>query len=167
MIAYEYAGSFVPSMLAQQVRAAGIDCAGVTCTQDETGAVTAVQVVVSDETDKTSLDSTVAAYTPPPPPSTIATADDHAAASAAIVSKQLASVPVQRDQIEPILQKLLGEAAAAIPFFEKYALDPSMTSPQWTAFQALDQTTKDRLLYDAVRSLAALMRYLTGDLPTS
>ena len=41
-----------------------------------------------------------------------------------------------------------------------------MTSQQWTAFQALPQATKDRLLYDAVRSLAALMRYLTGVLPS-
>jgi hypothetical protein len=29
----------------------------------------------------------------------------------------------------------------------------------------LSQTTKDRLLYDVVRSVAALMRYLSGDLP--
>ena len=96
-----------------------------------------------------------------------ATAADHAVASAALITEKLAAVPIARDELPTILETLLGEAAAAIPFFETYALDPSMTATQWTAFQALDQTTKDRLLYDTVRSLAALMRYLTGDLPTS
>lgn len=97
----------------------------------------------------------------------LATGSDHAAVSAQIVSEQLASVPVPRDQLAPILQTLLGDAAAAIPFFERYALDPSETSEQWTAFQALDQQTKDRLLYDALRTLTALMRYLTGNLPAT
>lgn len=167
MAVYEYTGTFVPSTLAQQLRATGIDCLGVTCTEDDTATVVAVQVIVDDSTDKATLDAAVAAYTPPPPPSSVATAADHAAASEALITAQLAAVPVQRDQVEPILQNLLGESASAIPFFEKYALDPSMTSQQWTDFQALDQTTKDRLLYDCVRSLAALMRYLTGDLPSS
>lgn len=97
----------------------------------------------------------------------IATAEDHASASRSILTAQLAAVPVQKTEIATILGGLLGQAKSAIPFFEQYALDPSMTAQQWTDFQALDQSTKDRLLYDAVRSLAALMRYLTGDLPTS
>lgn len=96
-----------------------------------------------------------------------ATADDHAAASAALITSGLASVPVPRDQLPAILQTLLGEASAAIPFFEQYAKDPSEASTQWTNFQALDQTTKDRLLYDSLRTLSALLRYLTGNLPTS
>lgn len=94
-----------------------------------------------------------------------ATAVDHAAASAEIITQKLAAVPIRRAEIDVILQTLLGEAASAISFFETYALDPSMTSDQWTAFQGLEQATKDRLLYDVVRSLAALMRYLSGDLP--
>lgn len=96
-----------------------------------------------------------------------ATAEDHAAASAQLITDKLASVPVPRGDLKAILQALLGQAADAIPFFEQYALDPSMTAQQWTDFQQLDQATKDRLLYDVVRSMAAVMRYLTGDLPTS
>lgn len=94
-----------------------------------------------------------------------ATAADHAAASADLVTEKLATVPIPRDQLPAILQGLLGEASSAIPFFEKYALDPSPTAQQWTDFQTLPQQTKDRLLYDVLRSVAALMRYLTGDLP--
>lgn len=94
-----------------------------------------------------------------------ATAEDHATASAAIITEKLAEVPVPRGSLDSILRALLGQAAAAIPFFEQYALDPDMNAQQWTDFQALNQTTKDRLLYDAIRSLAALMRYLSGDLP--
>lgn len=124
-------------------------------------------VTIPADVAQSEIDAAIAAYTPPPPPSTVATAADHAAASAALVTAQLAAVPIPRDQIETILQALLGEAASAIPFFEKYALDPSMTGKQWTDFQALDQATKDRLLYDTLRTLAALLRYLTGDLPAS
>jgi hypothetical protein len=95
----------------------------------------------------------------------LATAADHQAASAAIITEKLAAVPVPRDDLATILQGLLDQTADAIPFFEQYALDPSMSAQQWTDFQQLDQTTKDRLLYDVVRSMAAIMRYLSGDLP--
>jgi len=109
----------------------------------------------------------VSTYTPPQPQPDIATAADHTVVSDAIRSQKLAAIPISREALPTILENLLGEAAAAIPFFEKYAHDSSMSSPQWTAFQALDQTTKDRLLYDLLRSVAALMRYLTGELPTA
>lgn len=96
-----------------------------------------------------------------------ATAADHAAASAAIITEKLAAVPITRSELTGILQVLLGEATAAISFFETYALDPNMDSEQWSSFQSLDQATKDRLLYDLVRSMAAVQRYLSGNLPTA
>lgn len=96
-----------------------------------------------------------------------ATAEDHSTVAAKMLTEQLADVPVSRAQLQPILNQLLTDASSAIPFFELYAYDPAMTAQQWIDFQALDQTTKDRLLYDCVRSLAALMRYLTGHLRTS
>lgn len=96
-----------------------------------------------------------------------ATAEDHAAVSASIITEQLDSVGITREVLPTILQTLLGQAQPAIEFFEQHALDPAMDSPQWTAFQALDQTTKDRLLYDLLRTVAALLRYQTGNLPTA
>lgn len=101
---------------------------------------------------------------PPPEPPPVATSVDADNTSAAIVSGNLAKAGLNVDQLASALQDLLAEAQAAIPYFEQYALDPSMTSQQWTAFQALDESTKDRLLYDTIRTLAALMRYLTGAL---
>lgn len=167
MAVYEYEGDFVPSALLQQVRAAGITCFGITCTQDATGVVTAVQVVVDDDLDKAALDSAVAAYTPPPQPPDVATAGDHESASAAIVSEKLAAIPITREQLPLILEGLLGEATSAIPYYENYTLTPDPTTA-WTNFQALDQTSKDRILYNCCRSLAAIMRYLSGDLqPTA
>jgi len=118
--------------------------------------------VAQAQTDAAAAASEAAAYQAAP-----ATAADHAAASHALISEKLASIPVTREALPTILEALLGEAAAAIPFFETYALDPAMNSPQWTAFQALNQTTKDRLLFDALRALAGALRYLTGELPTS
>jgi hypothetical protein len=167
MQVFEYQGEYVASALLDQLRAASIDCAGITCSEDDQGTVTAVQIICDDGTDKASVDTAVAAYTPPSPPPDVANAEDHAAVSAGIVTEKLAAVAITREELPAILQTLLGEASSAIPFFEQYALDPSMTSQQWADFQALDQTTKDRLLYDLVRSTASLMRYLTGDLPTS
>ena len=72
-----------------------------------------------------------------------ATAADHRTASAQIIDEKLASVPVSRGELPTILQNLLGEAVAAIPFFEKYALDPSMTAAQWEEFQTLPQHAKN------------------------
>lgn len=121
-------------------------------------------LTVTDAADgaEAAAQAAAAAYAAAP-----ATAADHAVASAQIITDKLAAVPVPRDKVSVILQSLLGEASKAIPFFEQYALDPSMTAQQWVDFQALNQTTKDRLLYDVVRSLAALMRYLSGDLPVT
>jgi len=166
MAIFAYEGSFIPSRLAQCVRATGIDCQGVTCTEDGTGAVTAVQIIVGDETDRPALDAAVAAYTPPPPPSDIATSADRATVSDQLITEKLASAPVTRDELPTILQNLLGEASSAIPYYEGYTTKPDPATA-WTNFQALDQATKDRILYNACRSLGALVRYLSGDLPTS
>lgn len=97
-------------------------------------------------------------------PVAVATASDHAQASASIITEKLAAVPVPRDQLAAILNQLLSEAVSAIPYYEGYTLTPD-TATAWTNFQALDQPTKDRILYNACRSLAAIMRYLSGNLP--
>jgi hypothetical protein len=112
-------------------------------------------------------------WTPaPPPPPPVATAADHSDASAAIITEKLATTGITVDQLPTVLDTLLSEASPAIPFFEEYALDPSMTGQQWVAFQQIPLTTTDgsvsiyRLVYDLLRVNAALLRYLTGDLPT-
>lgn len=158
-------GTYEPATLAADFAAAGIPVFGVTCTETD-GAVTSVQIICDDDISDSSIDAVVAAYTPPVV-SNVATSDDASNATATIITQNLSAAGVTREQLPPIFQQLLSEAQSGVPFFEKYALDPSMTSQQWTDFQALDQTTKDRLLYDAVRTLAALMRYLTGDLSTA
>lgn len=95
-----------------------------------------------------------------------ATAADHASASDEIITEKLAATGVSRAVLPTILAELLGEAQSAIPYYENYTLSPDPATA-WTNFQALDQATKDRLLYNACRSLAAIMRYLTGVLPSS
>lgn len=97
-------------------------------------------------------------------PAAVATASDHAEASASIITEKLAAVPVPRDQLATILNQLLTEATSAIPYYEGYTQTPDAATA-WTNFQALDQATKDRILYNCCRSLAAIMRYLSGDLP--
>jgi hypothetical protein len=103
-------------------------------------------------------------YAPVEPPPVVATSDDANTAAAQIVTGNLAAAGVNTATLPAIYAELLGEAKSAIPYFEKFALDPSMNAPQWTAFQALPQAEKDRLLYDLVRSMAAVFRYLSGTL---
>lgn len=108
--------------------------------------------------------------------SQLATSETANVAAAKIVTETLQSARVTPGGLQSSFEGLLGQARAAIPFFEGYALDPSMTSQQWEDFVSLPQSpppgtpeavSKDRLLYDVVRSMAALMRYLTGDLPAA
>jgi hypothetical protein len=103
-------------------------------------------------------------WTPPPlPPPPVATGEDAHLATREIVTANLAEMGVTIDQLAPTFDSLLAEAKSAIPYYEGYTLQPDPTTA-WTNFQALDQATKDRLLYNCCRSLAALMRFLSGDL---
>lgn len=108
------------------------------------------------------IDAAVAAYVAPAP--TAASPADVAAAADGIVAKNLADAGIAPDDVPTVLEGFLGEAKKAISFFEQAAADPSMKSAQWTAFQALSQAQKDRLLYDLVRLNGMLLRYLTGSL---
>lgn len=165
MIAFNYDGVYNPNALRTQLAAAGIDVLGLTCVEDDSGTVTSVQVICDDVTSQSDVDAAVAAYVPPPSPAEVeaayaaapATAQDHASASAAIVTEKLAAVPVSREALPTILQTLLGEASAGIPFFENAVANWSNLTPQ----------QKDECAKDACRVAAAVLRYLTGDLPTS
>lgn len=64
MKVFEIPGRFAPSRLAAEIRAAGIDCQGVTATEDSAGVVTAVQVVCGDTATKAAVQTVCNAHDP-------------------------------------------------------------------------------------------------------
>jgi|SRR5581483_557008 len=116
--------------------------------------------------DKAVVAAAVAAYEPPAPPSDLATSTDAAAATAEIITGNLVASGVKRDAIEPTFQQLLAQAQAAIPYYEGLTLKPDPKTA-WVNFQALDQATKDRILFNCCRAIANMVRYMSGDLPAA
>jgi hypothetical protein len=49
-------GDFLPSKLAAELRDAGVDCSGVTCTENNDGDVIAVQIICASEADTDTVD---------------------------------------------------------------------------------------------------------------
>lgn len=122
-------------------------------------------VTIPTSIDSSVINAAAAAYTPPPPP--VATSGDIHATADSIITTALQTASILADQIPTALDPLLAQAESAIPYYEGYTLNPDPATA-WTNFQALDQATKDRLLYNCCRTVAALMRYLSGNLqPTA
>ena len=64
MLVFEKNGVFSPSQLAAELRTAGIDIIGVTCSEDEDGMVTAVQVICGDGANRKDVQKACAAHVP-------------------------------------------------------------------------------------------------------
>lgn len=109
MIVFEKPGSFVSSALAAQLRAAGVSCRGVTCTEDDTGSVVAVQIICDDGTDPAAVEAAVNAYTPPPPTSAPGpSVQDKVAAALEQIQLGDGTQPVTADQLTQVIQALTG-----------------------------------------------------------
>lgn len=87
---------------------------------------------------------------------------------ASIVRQNLEDSGVTQGDLPAKYQDLLAKAKAGIPWFEAFVGGKHPTDAELgaalAAFSALPQSTKDRVLFNCVRTLAAIMRYNTGDL---
>jgi hypothetical protein len=52
----EREGDFLPSKLANELREAGVDCSGVTCTENKDGEVIAVQIICAADANTDTVD---------------------------------------------------------------------------------------------------------------
>lgn len=107
-------------------------------------------------------------WTPPADPSPPVASSDHVdEAAATIRNASLAVLKLPPEDVQPILDKLLGEAKAAIPWYEAFGQPDDWSAQAFAAFQALPQSTKDKILMNLCRMAALTIRYLSGDLPTA
>lgn len=68
MKVFEIPGRYAPARLAGELRVAGVDCQGVTATEDASSVVTAVQVICGDRVTLASVQAVTAVHDPNDPP---------------------------------------------------------------------------------------------------
>lgn len=136
-------------------------------TDPETGEETLVYREMTDD-EKAVYDADQARAAAEEAAALIATAATVDAARASIVGANLAAGDVTHDEIPAALERLLADAAKAIPFFEAIVGGSHPTDAQveaaFTAYQGLSQAKRDRITFQALRAIAGLLRYSTGQL---
>lgn len=116
MIVVERSGNFLPSKLAGELRDAGVDVVGVTCTEDDDGNVVVVQILVdADSVDDAAIDAVTAAHDPTPidAPATDAFDDRVADAAAAAVGAVLSVIAPDMTQKQRDEATVAARAAAS------------------------------------------------------